>query len=128
MKRAVLVTCLLFISTCVACPGTTTHRKVTPMPPVVTDSHLCHSAGVRLNELNCKEGKPIDMQRSCSSDRECEPGHSCTAGGCFASWDKFCADTQAAGIWLDPGCIAKIASCDQINQCPPPKDAARGVK
>lgn len=105
---------------------TTNDGKVTPQPPVITDSSECAAACTNLEKLKCEEGQPIDMGKSCKDAGQCQalPGDSkqyCgTNGHCMVTCTDFCKDTQGKGVWLDPACVAKITSCSQIDQCPSP--------
>ena len=100
----------------VGCPQT---PGVTPQPPVVTDQMLCPVACEHIGprDLNCEDGKPIDMKVVCESTVDCKKG-TCVSGKCFVSCEQFCVDTENAGVWLDPGCVSNITSCDQIESCP----------
>lgn len=106
---------------------TTEPGNITPVPPVITDSGDCAAACNNLARLKCEEGAPIDMGKSCQDASQCTsaPGDSkqyCgTNGHCMVTCQDFCVDTQGKGVWLDPACVAKITSCDQINSCPTPK-------
>lgn len=110
--------CFLALSVAlVACPSKP--QPVTPMPPVVTDQSMCGAAGTNLRRLNCPEGLPIDMLRSCSTSSDCAKGNDCSGGKCYASFEQFCLDTSNAGVELFPACLAGITSCGQVNSCTP---------
>lgn len=108
---------------------TTEPGNITPVPPVITDSGDCAAACANLERLKCEEGAPIDMGKSCASAGQClgldgkpDAKQYCgTNGHCMTSCTNFCIDTQEKGVWLDPACVAKITSCDQISTCPTPK-------
>ena len=93
-------------------------KPITPMPPLVTDQAACPAACSNLQKLGCEEGRPIDMGMSCKDDSGCHVGHTCQAGKCVASCNKFCVDTENNGVWLDPICISGIMSCSQVEDCP----------
>lgn len=100
----------------VGCPQ---NPGVTPQPPVITDQMLCPVACEHIGPrgLKCEDGNPIDMGIVCKTIEDCNKG-SCVAGKCLVSCEQFCVDTENAGVWLDPGCVSTIASCDQIESCP----------
>lgn len=94
---------------------------VTPQPPTVVDQDKCQAACDNLKRLGCEEAEPIDMHASCFGDAECLPGQTCsTFGTCVASCVSFCVDTENQGVWLDPGCVANVKTCDQVDSCPLP--------
>jgi hypothetical protein len=107
---------------------------ITPNPPVVTDQSDCASACDNLKFLGCKEGNPIDMGTTCHVDADCKDVHgvtdttqACSAlGTCMTTCVNFCTVTENQGVWLDPSCVAKVTSCDQIEQCPAPVPATGG--
>lgn len=89
----------------------------TPDPPVVTDQAMCGAACDRLNLLGCEEGKPIDMYVECAPTSGCGGGMECYDGGCYTTCAEFCVQTEDQGVWLQPGCVMNILSCDQLEQC-----------
>jgi len=94
---------------------------VSPHPPVVTDQGACPGACSRLRTLSCEEGNPIDMGHACADGGCPTAGEDCTAGRCTASCERFCVETEGAGVWLDPPCVSGIVSCDQVERCPAPQ-------
>lgn len=111
------------------CKTVNNDGKVTPQPPVITDSSDCEAACTNLQRLHCPEGEPIDMGDSCKASGDCkdlnnksDPKQYCgTNGHCMVTCATFCVDTQNQGVWLDPACVKQITSCEQINSCPTPK-------
>lgn len=83
------------------------HPQPTPDPPgpnpVVTDCEtMCQHIGPE--NLGCDEGLPVY-----DSDLPGEPGvpnQSCTA---------FCEQQQENGLELNPRCVAKVQSCQEIE-------------
>ena len=67
-----------------------------PLPIDPGDSDQCAPACARMESLGCPEGQPL-------SD-----GTSCT---------QFCKDTQRAGHALNPTCLTKILTCEEIETC-----------
>ena len=106
---------ILIVSVFLGCPHPT---EITPMPPTVTDQDQCTPACVHLRELNCDEGKPIDMKKSCYTDHDCDSHQDCLFGRCTVPCEDFCRATENEGVFLDPTCVVKITSCDQIDSCP----------
>lgn len=108
---------------------TTNDGKVTPQPPVITDTSECAAACANLQRLQCKEGEPIDMGTTCASSLQClgldgrtDSKQYCSIEGhCMVTCTAFCEETQAQGVWLDPGCVKNITSCEQVDSCPLPK-------
>jgi hypothetical protein len=82
-------------------------------PAPVTDTEYCGAAcehiGAVDGGLNCEEGKPLEMKPdACSGpvdDINC------------VSCKKFCEDTQAQGIWLNPRCVVNLTVCSDIDKC-----------
>ena len=111
MKKSLALLALFLF----ACPPSI---EVTPMPMTVPDSDACAPACTRLEQLGCEEGKPIVMRKSCNTG--CKDGQFCMldAGKCATPCVRFCLETQLNGVFLDPVCISRITSCDQVNQCP----------
>lgn len=100
----------------VGCP---TNPGVTPQPPVINDQAKCQAACDHLKALGCEEGQPIDMHTTCRINADCAANQTCSAlGTCMVTCVQFCIDTENAGVWLDPGCVASINTCAEINQCP----------
>ena len=70
---------------------------VSPRPtPVVQDTEQCLSAEKHLEELKCIK-------------------HTFTPEG--KSFSLFCQETQNAGVFLNPKCLATVNSCDQVDDC-----------
>lgn len=92
--------------------------EVTPTPPVIEDRHLCMDACTNLRSLGCVEGDYIDTQKKCADSLQCAFGQDCLLGTCQASCETFCFETESNGVWLDPGCVSQITSCDMIESCP----------
>lgn len=115
---------LAFVLACVV--SCNQGRPVSPNPPVVVDQDQCAAACDNLKALGCQEGNPIDMKHSCHVASDCkdidgnvDPKQSCAANGeCMVTCAQFCIDTEDAGVWLDPGCVRSIRSCDQVESCP----------
>jgi len=114
---------LLTASTCNNNSG-----KITPNPPVITDSDACPSACANLEKLGCPEAAPIDMGTKCILDTDCknvngdiDTTQECGSGKCVTSCVNFCITTQKEGVWLDPVCVSKMTSCRQIDSCPSPE-------
>lgn len=127
LKRAVgLVVIGLFLSMGSSCK--TNSGMITPNPPVVTDQDHCAAACANLQKLSCQEGDPIVTGTSCKVDQDCKDPdgnwdvyQQCsTVGHCMVSCVNFCITTENSGVWLDPGCVEKITSCDQVDSCPAP--------
>jgi len=114
MKLLSTVVLILTMVVVLGCPGP---RLVTPQPLAITDQKLCQSACDNLTRLNCEEAKPIEMKTTCSVDNNCDRG-TCVSGKCYTNCVTFCIDTENAGVWLDPNCVAHMSSCDQIESCP----------
>lgn len=108
---------------------------ITPQPPKVNDQASCVAACANLKYLGCSQANPIDMETKCKSDADCkdlngntDAKQQCSAlGSCIVTCTNFCSDTEDQGVWLDPTCVAKVTSCDQIESCPTPapKQATR---
>jgi nitrous oxide reductase accessory protein NosL len=80
-----------------ACPGN--NPAVPPRPtPVVVDTDQCAAAEANLKAQHCI---PVDQPYT-------KKGKSFT---------QFCQDKQAQGIFLNPACLAKVTSCDQVDAC-----------
>ena len=86
---------LLLVAISLNCQPSPT--PVSPRPtPIVQDTEKCLSAEVRLEELKCIK-------------------HEFTPEG--KNFALFCQETQSAGIFLNPDCLSKVASCDQVDVC-----------
>jgi len=108
-----------FVAMCSSCVSTPPPPPVTPVPPVVVDQDECQAACDNLNKLNCEDGKDIETHTRCLINAECGVGQTCSPKGqCIAPCVTFCRDTEEQGVWLDPGCVATITACDQIDDCP----------
>lgn len=94
------------------------HRPVTPTPPVIADTDMCDAACARMRQLSCPEARDVATGMECVADSDCAYGEQCVDRICFATCEQFCTDTQEAGVWLDPGCIAQITACESISSCP----------
>lgn len=116
--RTIPITLLIIFLLAFGCSTTT---SVTPTPPVVTDQADCSAACSNLRKLGCEDGLPIDMHVKCTIKQECNDGQECVNGSCQASCEQFCLDTENQGVWLDPGCVAHINACNEIDSCPVPK-------
>lgn len=114
-KTTLTITIMLLTMTLSGCPRS---ADVTPMPPVVTDQDMCSPACHNLQKLQCKEGNPIDMKAKCMTQADCRGKATCSNGRCTTSCTDFCVDTENQGVWLDPGCVATITSCADIDKCP----------
>lgn len=114
----------VLVATCVV--SCNQGRAVSPSPPVITDQAECVAACDNLRALGCPEGNPIDMKHTCHVAADCkdfsgnvDPKQACAANGeCMVTCAQFCIDTEDAGVWLDPGCVRSIRSCDQVESCP----------
>jgi len=72
-------------------------------PPIViepSDTDKCDAACVKLRQLGCPEGEPL------------EDGTSCT---------KFCVDTQQSGHPLNPTCVMQMGACSELPACTNPR-------
>ncbi len=68
-------------------------------PPVVIeppDTDKCPAACAHLQVLGCEDGDPLPDGTTCTD---------------------FCYRTQKHGAWLDPGCVSKIPTCQDIEKC-----------
>lgn len=84
--------------------------------------YACAIACENLKQLGCWEGNPTDMHEACSSASECAPGQSCSANGiCMLTCVNFCTIVVKEQAWADPSCVARISTCSQIHECPPPR-------
>lgn len=91
-------------------------EPVVPHPVVEpVDTNLCAKACLKMEELKCEEGQPIDMGTKCSSNAQCKIDEYCGAGTCHVSCEVFCKETQATGVWLNPTCVMSITACNQIE-------------
>ena len=104
LASVVAVTVFLYANSC--------NNEPSWDPRPVSDSEYCAAACEHIGSgdsgLNCEEGKPIEMKPdACASvdDVDC------------VSCEKFCRDTQAEGVWLNPRCVVDIVSCDTIDSC-----------
>lgn len=87
---------LLFLGFDCSLPPTDT----TPRPePVVKGTDYCSAAEKHLLAIHCSEGNPTKKGKS---------------------FTDFCKETQQNGIFLNPECLSKITSCDQIDACENP--------
>lgn len=102
MKKNILT--LIFAGTViVACSGTTTQTR----PAAITgDSNMCPTAEEHLTQL-CKKDEIVN--RYC-----CEVVAPTQKGKSFT---QFCSEKQAQGVRLNPGCLARITSCEQVDVC-----------
>ncbi len=99
---------LVFVAASLSC---CINREVAWQPEKIVDSDMCRLACENIGPtgLGCEEGEPIEM----------------VSGGCDAgidnvrcvSCEKFCVDTQTTGVWLQPGCVASVKSCSEIEGC-----------
>lgn len=102
---------------------------VTVNPPVITDQSSCAAACNHMASLECEEAEPINMGTACHVDVDCknvdgmsDPSQTCSpTGTCTTSCTNFCIAIENQGVWLDPECVAKITSCNQISTCPAPQ-------
>lgn len=101
---------------------------ITPNPPVITDQAFCQAACDNLQSLGCQEAQPISMGTQCSNDADCkdldgnaDKFQTCVQHMCETSCTNFCISTENQGVWLDPICVSKIVTCDDINLCPAPR-------
>ena len=117
IKKLSCVATVLMAMIFVGCP-----KGRSPNPPVIVDQNMCAAAcnNIGPKGLNCEEGKPINVKRQCASTAQCSRGETCESGWCSVSCEQFCVDTENQGVWLDPTCVAKITSCDQVDACPLP--------
>lgn len=84
----------LLLALIVGCQPTPGPSPPEPPPPHVPS---CARACARLAELGCKEGKPTPKGATCQ---------------------EVCEHTEASGyLSLNPGCVERITSCDQVNSC-----------
>lgn len=126
IKKIFVVVALAFIGTSsVTCGGA--QNEPTPEPPDIDQctaacdhigpKEVYYSSGevkYHPNALNCEEGQPIDM--------EIPGGLGCEEGideVFCVSCEKFCRDTMKQRVWLEPSCVVKIKSCDEIESCAP---------
>lgn len=118
----------LLLLTASDCKTVNNSGKVTPQPAAI-DSTDCAAACANLERLQCPEGAPIDMGKSCKETNQClgldgkpDTKQYCgTNGHCMVTCTAFCIDTQNQGVWLDPTCVKNITSCEQLNSCPVPQ-------
>ena len=75
-----------------------------PYPIDPGDTAQCPVACENLSLLGCPEGEPL------------ADGTSCT---------EFCVRTQEQGHALNPTCLAKITSCDQVDSCSVNREGGR---
>lgn len=115
MRMIIAIRAALFFTCASACAD---RRLVTPNPVEITDSAMCDIACSRLQQLECAEGKPVPTGVACTADWNCSAGEQCVERVCTTTCAQFCFDVQAAGVWLDPTCVAAISSCDAIDACP----------
>lgn len=118
----------IFGAAMVQCSCHTGITLVTPNPPTVTDQNECQAACNNLQQLGCEESYAVDTHQECDADVQClgptgthDPYQTCAlTGACVVNCVNFCIATENAGVWLDPGCAAKVTSCDQLSACPAP--------
>lgn len=108
-----------FLAFAVAFVGCLCKAPPVANPPKLTDQDKCEAACKHIGPegLKCPEGNAVVMTRSCKDTSSCKVGQSCVAGMCEVSCTKFCIDTQDNGVWLNPGCVSSVTSCDQIDAC-----------
>lgn len=117
--KHIITTSIIATVTALSCnTDPTPSPQVTHMPAKITDSDICPQACANMVKLKCPEGEPIDTHFSCVTDANCQSGEFCADGTCHASCETFCRNTQGQGVWLSPGCVAKVTSCAQIDLCP----------
>ena len=101
-------------------------RQVPPAPVAAAGQTQCQAACARLASLHCSEADPVHTGTACTIDADClsvsgqhDPHQACSAGACTVSCISFCDLTVEAGVALDPGCVANVTACDQVNSCRP---------
>lgn len=95
MKQTLLATLVALVA--LVALGAQCERVPDPILP--TDTEQCPAACENLRRLGCEEGDPI-LDQETGGDVPCE---------------IFCADTQGNGHALNPTCMARITSCDQVD-------------
>lgn len=129
MFHRIIFAFCLFGSTLGGC-SQSIEQPITPVPPVITDQDQCITACNHLRDLKCEEGEPIVMQKKCLISAECDSGQVCSTvsgdksgGTCLTPCETFCRNVEDLGVWLSPGCVSLIVSCDKIEACalPPAK-------
>lgn len=73
-----------------------------PNPPVDTD--LCGEMCEHLKTLGCEEGE--DVYNNDIPGPVDEPNQSC---------EDWCAEMQDKGVFINPRCVSKVESCDEIE-------------
>lgn len=98
MIKKLALLAFVALTACEGCPPSqTTTDPVQPRPtPVPTDTEYCDLAEVHLIMLHCSEGNPT------------------TRGKRFAD---VCRELQAAGIAVNPKCLANVTSCAEVDVC-----------
>ena len=91
----------------IGCDVTTTPPNVPPQPAPDSSScdAMCKTIGPKdQGGLGCEEGNPVyDSDVPGPKD---VPNESC---------GDFCRKQQTNGVHLNPSCVAKVKSCDQID-------------
>jgi hypothetical protein len=75
-----------------------------PSPIVVPNTDDCGAMCEHLRDLGCEEGDPVfnsDMPGQLG-----RPNQSC---------EDFCRETQTNGVFLNPRCVKRVASCEAIE-------------
>lgn len=68
-----------------------------PRPtPIVVDTNYCKDAEVHLLELKCPVAQP-------------------TKKG--VPFEEFCKQTQNAGVFVNPRCLASVRDCQSVDYC-----------
>lgn len=80
--------------------GATCQSRPPPIPIEPFDTHNCAAACMRLQDLGCPEGLPL------------EDGTTCT---------RFCIETQQSGHALNPTCVMTMSSCAELAACTEPR-------
>jgi hypothetical protein len=89
---------------------------ITINPIEITDTNKCLPACENLRRLGCPEGQPVFNGETCQAGMGCNLG-TCIEAKCMATCERFCADMQDSGVWLNPTCVAEIQSCNVIEDC-----------
>jgi len=103
MKNFLLFFITLSVIFIVGCPP----PPVAPHPtPEVKDTFLCIDADEHLNQM-CHLN-PTKNEYCCQVGSRTKKGKTYT---------QFCIEKHNQGIFLNPGCISQVTSCDQIDAC-----------
>jgi hypothetical protein len=99
MRNFTILVALAFTLIGCPCPD-----PASPNPQPVPDSDMCPLMCAHLKTLGCEEGQAVyDSDKPGPKD---VPNKTC---------EDFCVEQQSNGIFVNPRCVAKVKTCDEIE-------------